>query len=197
MISTIAIILCLSAYLLGSISGAILSCRLWHLPDPRTHGSKNPGATNIYRLGGVQPALFTLLCDALKGVIPVWLAALLSAPPLEQGMVGMFAILGHMLPVFHGFRGGKGVATTLGVGLVIAPATSLILIIVWGSILKMSHTSSIASLTSAFIAPVLALVFNPDFTLVFLILSALIGVRHRDNLIRIVRRQEAKTRKQS
>src|SRR5690606_38552561 len=95
------------AYLLGSVSSAILVCRLFRLPDPRDRGSHNPGATNVYRLGGAFPALLTLLGDSLKGVIAVAIARALEFSPLEQGFTAMGAILGHMLPIFFRLRGGK------------------------------------------------------------------------------------------
>jgi acyl-phosphate glycerol 3-phosphate acyltransferase len=110
--------LVLGAYLLGSVSSAIIVCRLMGLPDPRTQGSNNPGATNVLRIGGSKAkpaAAITLAGDMLKGLIPMLVAHLLQAAPLTLALVGIAAFVGHLFPVFFGFRGGKGVATALGV----------------------------------------------------------------------------------
>lgn len=102
------------AYLCGSISSAILICRLARLPDPRKFGSGNPGATNVLRIGGKLAAASVLICDVLKGMIPVWLAYYLNVPPFYLGIVAIAACLGHIYPVFFHFKGGKGVATAFG-----------------------------------------------------------------------------------
>jgi glycerol-3-phosphate acyltransferase PlsY len=193
MLSISCIFLSLVAYLLGSICIAIPVCKLFHLPDPTQSGSKNPGATNVYRLGGYYPAIITLLIDALKGTLPVMAAIQLGLPPLEQGIVGMFAICGHMLPVFFQFRGGKGVATTLGAGLAMAWPTTLALTLLWISIFALCRVSSIASLSAAVAAPFLSYLMNPDYSLIFLVISMLIIVRHRSNVISILHRREKKT----
>ena len=101
-------------YLLGSISSAIIACRLMGLPDPRTEGSRNPGATNVLRFGGKKAGAVSLAGDMLKGVIPVVVAHLASVEPLIVGLTALAAFLGHLYPVFFGFKGGKGVATMLG-----------------------------------------------------------------------------------
>ena len=105
--------LCVAGYLMGSISSAILVCRLFGYPDPRTEGSNNPGATNVLRIGGKPAAALTLLGDVLKGVIPVVLAHYLGMGPFVAALVGTFAFLGHLFPVFFHFQGGKGVAMTI------------------------------------------------------------------------------------
>ncbi len=190
MISFTSLTLTILAYLVGSISGAMLTARLFRLPDPRSHGSKNPGATNIYRLGGTLPALITLGIDALKGALPVMAAQWLGLSVLEQSLVGLFAITGHMLPVFYGFHGGKGVATALGVGLALATTTTLWLTVLWGSLFRVTKTSSLASLVSAALAPILAWFCDPEYTLLFLLLSPVIVLRHRENIIKLIRHQE-------
>jgi len=106
--------LCIAGYLMGSISSAILVCRLFGYPDPRTEGSNNPGATNVLRIGGKPAAALTLLGDVLKGVIPVILARSLDMGPFVAALVGTSAFLGHLYPVFFHFQGGKGVATAFG-----------------------------------------------------------------------------------
>ena len=111
-------LLVVAAYLLGSVSAAIVTCRVMGLPDPRTRGSGNPGATNVLRQGGKKAALITLMGDMLKGLLPVLLARALGAPIEVLALVGLAAFLGHLFPIFFGFRGGKGVATLVGVLLV-------------------------------------------------------------------------------
>ena len=110
----LALIMIIAAYLLGSISSAVLICRVTRLPDPRTVGSNNPGATNVLRIGGKAAAASVLLCDMLKGTIPVWLGYFLDIDPIILGVVAIAACLGHMYPIFFHFKGGKGVATALG-----------------------------------------------------------------------------------
>lgn len=190
MISFTALTLILSAYLAGSLSGAILAARLFRLPDPRSQGSRNPGATNMYRLGGLLPAVLTLGIDMLKGAVPAGLARTLELTVLEQSLVGLFAIFGHMLPVFHSFRGGKGVATALGVGLALATWTTILLALIWGMLFWRSKTSSFASLVCAALAPIIAWFFNPEYTLLFLLLTPVIVLRHRENIIKLIRHQE-------
>ena len=108
------ILLILGGYLFGSISAAIVVCRLMGLPDPRTEGSRNPGTTNVLRIGGKQAAILTLAGDMLKGLVPVLIARALHAGPEIQAATALAAFLGHLYPVFFGFQGGKGVATALG-----------------------------------------------------------------------------------
>ena len=107
--------LIVAAYLLGSISSAVIVCRLMGLPDPRTQGSNNPGATNVLRIGGKKAALLTLLGDSVKGFVPVAACHLLERGELVFALTGCAVFVGHLYPVFFGFKGGKGVATALGV----------------------------------------------------------------------------------
>ena len=108
------LIITIIAYLLGSLSSAVIVCRLLGLPDPRESGSKNPGATNVLRLGGKKPAALTLIGDMLKGLLATVLASVLGMNLFWVALAGLGAVLGHLFPVFFGFRGGKGVATGLG-----------------------------------------------------------------------------------
>ncbi len=112
---TMNLLLIAAGYLLGSLSSAIIICRLLGLPDPRGQGSGNPGATNVLRIGGKKAAAATLIGDMLKGLIPVLIAKLLGASLAIQALVAIAAFLGHLYPLFFGFKGGKGVATALGV----------------------------------------------------------------------------------
>ncbi|MFD2230803.1 glycerol-3-phosphate 1-O-acyltransferase PlsY [Alkalimarinus sediminis] len=183
-------LLILFAYGLGSISGAISVCRCFSLTDPRKTGSKNPGATNVYRIGGAIPAVLTLVIDSVKGAIPVYLAITLSLPGLAQGIVALAAIVGHMYPVYYHFKGGKGVATTLGAGLVLSPYTTLFVTICWVLIAYKTRVSSIASISAAALAPLTAYIIDPSYTLIYTILSTIIIFRHKENISALLKHKE-------
>lgn len=185
-------LLCVGAYLLGSVITAPAVCRLFALPDPRLHGSGNPGATNVYRLGGAAPAIVTLILDAAKGALPVGLAHSLGVTPLWQAIVGLCAITGHMLPLFAGFHGGKGVATAFGAGLALAPATMGVLALVWLLLVWRTRISAVGSIVAALLAPIVSALLDPDSLLLFVLMTLLILVRHRDNLIRLWQHRENK-----
>lgn len=176
---------CLLAYLAGSILTAPLVCKAYLLPSPWHHGSRNPGATNVYRLGGAWPATLTLLGDAAKAVLPLWLAQGFDVSFSAQVLMGLSAVVGHMRPPWHRRGGGKGVATALGVGLAIAPQAILTLALLWCLIVWRTHTSSIASISTAILAPLVALWLNPSTLGLFLPMSLLMLYRHRDNLTRL------------
>ena len=179
------------AYFSGSLLGAIWVCRWLNEPDPMLYGSHNPGATNVYRLAGFKAAFLTLAWDAAKAALPVWLGVQAELPRETLWAIALAAIVGHVLPVFHHFRGGKGVASTLGAGLVLAPVTTLWLTLIWFAMLFWKRISALASLTAAFFAPWLALWFDPDQFPLFAILALFILVRHRENLVRLANREEA------
>ena len=141
------------AYLLGSISSAILVSRLFKLPDPRSNGSNNPGATNVYRLGGAVPACLVLVFDILKGTIPVWGAYFLQLEPLMLGLIGVAACLGHMFPVFFHFKGGKAVATAFGTLLPIGLLLGGLLISTWVAVVAITRYSSLGALVAVSLAP--------------------------------------------
>jgi len=183
----------LLAYLLGSVSCAILVCDLFRLPDPRQQGSLNPGATNVYRIGGVWPALLTLLGDSLKGVLAVAIARLLDLSPTGQGLVAIAAILGHMFPIFFKLQGGKGVATCLGAGLVLAWPTTLALTALWILVMALFRIASLASLCASLAAAPVALFLNPEHWRAFLVVAVLILLRHHRNILALVRGQEPRT----
>jgi len=180
----------LSAYLFGSISSAVLICRLFQLDDPRYRGSGNPGATNVYRIGGAIPAALTLLADVLKGMLPVWLAYYLGLPPVILGFVAVAACLGHIYPIFFHFRGGKAVATALGAMFPVATAMALMLIATWLIIFAVSRISSLAALITVSLAPIYAYLVKPQYALPTLMLSALIIWRHRTNILRLWKGEE-------
>lgn len=190
--SAFALGMIIFAYLCGSISSAIMVCKLAGLPDPRTHGSGNPGATNVLRLGGKAAAATVLVFDILKGMVPVWLAYLLHVPPLYLGLTAIAACLGHIYPVFFRFRGGKGVATAFGAIAPIGWDLTGLMTGTWLLTVLLSGYSSLGAIVSALIAPFYVWWFKPQFTFPVSMLSCLILLRHHDNIQRLWRRQESK-----
>ncbi len=175
------------AYLFGSISGAILVCRAMGLPDPRAHGSNNPGATNVLRIGGKTAAAITLAGDALKGLLPMLAAHALSDNPTIIALVGACTFLGHLYPVFFTFKGGKGVATAAGVlgGLSVVLIAQLI--VVWLVTALAFRRSSLAALVAAVVAPLLIWFSFPErgYYAMSMMITALLFWRHRQNIRRL------------
>lgn len=188
----IAVLMLVLAYLLGSISSAILVSRLFKLPDPRLHGSNNPGATNVYRLGGALPACLVLMFDVLKGTIPVWGAYFLKLDPLLLGLIGVAACLGHMFPIFFRFKGGKAVATAFGTLLPIGLTLGGLLISTWVAVVAITRYSSLAALTAVSLAPLYTWWIKPLYTLPVTFLTVLIIFRHHGNIKRLFSGQEPK-----
>ena len=185
-------LLTLLAYLIGSISSAILICRLLNLPDPRSQGSKNPGATNVLRISNKRTAIAVLVFDILKGTIPVWGAYFLGIEPIYLGIIALAACLGHMYPVFFQFKGGKAVATAFGVLLPIGLDLAGLLVFTWYLVAKFTRYSSLAAITAVSLAPLYTWLLKPIYTYPVLMLSALIIVRHRANIIRLIKGTEPK-----
>lgn len=183
------------AYLLGSVSSAILVCRLFGLPDPRTTGSQNPGATNVLRLGNRLAALLTLAGDILKGVLPVLLARFLDLPLWAAAMAGFFAFIGHLHPVFFGFRGGKGVATAFGVLFSLAWPVGVLTGLVWLVAFAAGRISSVASLSAFLVSPALMLHWLPEAFWPNVLMSALMLYRHKSNIRNLLSGSEAVFRK--
>ena len=181
------------AYLLGSISTAIILSKIMGFADPRSDGSKNPGATNVMRIAGKKAAFFTLLGDFLKGLIPVLIGHLLGIDPLILALTGFAAFIGHCYPVFFGFRGGKGVATAMAATLAFDWIAGAILIAVWLLFAKVFRISSLAAIVSFSIVPIPIYLRTQDpwIGLVFAILSAILIWRHRGNIQRLIRGTES------
>ena len=184
----------IAAYLLGSISTAVIVCRLLSLPDPRLQGSKNPGATNVLRIGGKKAAALTLVGDALKGVIPVALARFLGFDDLALAITALLAFLGHLYPVFFSFKGGKGVATAVGVILVISWQSGICLIATWLLIAKIFRISSLAALIAATLAPPYIWYWEKSVPLLVLslVISLLLIWRHKSNIQKLMSGAEDK-----
>ncbi len=182
----------LAAYLAGSISSAVLICRLRGLPDPRTQGSKNPGATNVMRFGGISTAIMVLIFDMLKGAAPAYIAFVLGISPLFLGVIAIAACLGHIYPVFFHFKGGKGVATAFGAMAPIGGDLALSLIGTWLIIAFITRYSSLAAIAAALTAPFYTWWLDERFTLPVAMLSVLIVLRHKDNIIRLLKGKETK-----
>ena len=189
----------IAGYLVGSISSAVIVSRLMGLPDPRQEGSGNPGATNVLRLGGKLAAALTLIGDILKGAIPVLIAASLTAEPMAIALAGAGSFFGHLFPVFFGFKGGKGVATALGVFLAINPFIALSLALTWLTIAIIFRFSSLAAIISSASAPLWAWWFDSsDVYIVLAFALAIILVwRHTENIKRLIAGTESKIGKKS
>lgn len=189
---TAAIPLIVFSYLLGSLSTAIITSKLMGLPDPRTQGSGNPGATNVLRLGGKKAAVLTLLGDMLKGVVPMIAASALGMDDATLALAGIAAFLGHLYPVFFSFRGGKGVATALGVLLGMSWMVGLAALATWLLVAKISRYSSLAALSAALLAPAYVSLIKPAPELIAMttVMSALLLWRHRSNIRRLIKGQE-------
>lgn len=187
-------ILIIAAYLLGSISSAVIVCRLMSLPDPRTLGSNNPGATNVLRLGGKKAAAFTLIGDMLKGFIPVLIANLMDVMPSILALVSIAVFLGHLYPIFFGFKGGKGVATALGVQFGLGWQIGCSVALIWLLVAKVGNISSMAALVSMALAPLVVWFFWPAPALILMqvLLSMILFWRHRTNIHDLVAGAEGK-----
>jgi len=182
----------LGAYLLGSVSFAIVVSKLMRLPDPRAYGSKNPGATNVLRSGSKAAAVLTLICDAAKGWLAVWIA--LRYVPEAAPYAALAVFLGHLFPVYHRFQGGKGVATAAGVLFGIDWRVGLGTLVTWIVIAFFLRYSSLAPLVAAAFAPfAVALVLGVNtFFLMVCIMSALLVWRHKENITRLIAGTESR-----
>ena len=185
---TIYIGLVILAYLAGSLASAVIVCKALGLGDPREQGSGNPGATNVLRLYGRTPALLTLCGDLLKGLVPVLLLRYVQAPDVFVAAAGLAAFSGHLYPLFFGLRGGKGVATLIGVLLGFHWLLGAAFVVTWLLLALLSRYSSLAAIASALLAPLfcwLILAAAPYITAASL-MSALLVWRHRLNIRKLL-----------
>ena len=181
---TIQIIITAIAYLLGSISSAILTCRAMGLPDPRASGSNNPGATNVLRTGNKSAAAITLCGDLFKGFVPVLLVGSLTDNELLAAVAGLAAVLGHMYPVYYRFQGGKGVATTLGILFGLQWSLGVLWAVIWIIVALLFRYSALAALvaTSVMLCYAWFLPMSTWVTGILTMITILIFWRHRTNI---------------
>jgi len=194
------IILVVCAYLIGSISSAIIVCKLMRLPDPRSTGSGNPGATNVLRVGGKKAAAITLVGDMLKGLLPVLAAKLLHVSDLALAVVGFAAFIGHLFPVFFGLKGGKGVATMLGVMFGFHWAVGLATALTWLIIAKVFKISSLSALIATALAPFYILLImgsNKPLIIATAVMTLILFWRHRSNIQNLFSGKEGRIGKSS
>lgn len=195
------IVLLVVAYLLGSVSFAIVVARVYGLPDPRSHGSGNPGATNMLRTGRKSAAALTLLGDALKGYLAVWLAYWATRtwglPGYVPYLAALAAFIGHLYPVFFSFKGGKGVATALGVLLALDPRLGGLAVATWAIVFAVTRISSLSALVAASLAPLYGwfLVGRGLEAGILAVLSGLILFRHKSNIRKLLSGEESAFRK--
>ena len=186
-----------AGYLIGSVSSAIVVSALLQLPDPRTSGSRNPGATNVLRLGSKIGALLTLAGDIAKGLLPVLaVSCWISDHALLLAATGLGAFLGHLFPLYFKFTGGKGVATASGVVLAIHPLIALIQIATWLLVALVFRYSSLAALVTAAATPLYLWLAGDETSFIVLgaVLAVLLFWRHRQNIERLIARTESKVR---
>lgn len=192
----ISLALCLLAYLIGSLSSAVIVCRLAGLPDPRTLGSGNPGATNVLRIGGKRLAAWALLGDILKGLLPVLFAAWVDGTTSVLAAVALCAFIGHLYPLFFGFHGGKGVATGFGVILGLMWPVALALLATWLAVAFITRISSAGALAAALTAPLYAwyLSSHSQYVILTVFLAVWLLWRHRSNIAQLFAGTESKIR---
>lgn len=187
-----------AAYLIGSLSFAVIVSKFYGLDDPRSYGSGNPGATNVLRSGRKKAAALTLLGDALKGLVAVllarWLQSYFGLADEVVAAVAVAVLVGHMWPLFFGFKGGKGVATALGVLLALSWPVALICAAVWLIMAFGLKISSLAALTATVISPLAAmfLVQQPSWQAAIAVIAALVLLRHRRNIQNLLSGKESK-----
>ena len=201
--SSVVVLLTLAAYLVGSLSFAVIVSRVMGLDDPRTYGSQNPGATNVLRSGNKQAAMATLLFDALKGYFPVllvkWYGPAFGLDDRAVALVAISAFIGHLWPVFFAFKGGKGVATAAGILFGVEPLLGAAVMGTWLIVAFFFRYSSLAALAASLFAPAyylfghqIAWQTSDAELLAVTVMSALLLMRHKDNIARLVSGQETK-----
>ncbi len=187
-VTLIPLVWIIAAYLIGSISFGILVSKAFALPDPRTVGSGNPGATNVLRSGKKLPAILTLLGDALKGWLPVWLALQSNMLMWVVAAVGLAVFFGHLYPIYHKFKGGKGVATALGVMLAVSGWLALACLVTWAVVFAISRISSLSAIVAATLSPVYAWFLLPykNYVMMVLVMAVMLVWRHKTNIQKLL-----------
>jgi len=193
----IGIFIALFGYLLGSVPFGLVLAKLFSKVDPRRAGSQNIGATNIFRTAGKTLGILTLVADTLKGVAPIWIATQWNLPSHWIAIAGLSPFLGHIFPIFLGFKGGKGVATALGVYVVISPVAVLIEFLLFSALVWKWRFISLGSICCAMTMPILIAFFRSDSRAYFILsvfIAALILYRHQSNISRLLQGTENKWR---
>ena len=187
------VIYILFSYLIGAISFGIVMSHLFSLPDPRTIGSKNPGATNVLRTGKKLAALLTLLGDALKGTLTVGLAQYFELSPLMVAFIAIATLLGHIFPIYYGFKGGKGVATAAGILCMFSWVIGLTVLAIWLGVFMIWRYSSLAAIIAGSLSPVIGFFYGIDFyqLIASSIIALILMLRHIDNLKRLINGTES------
>ena len=187
-------LLAIGSYLIGSLSAAIIICKLMGLPDPRTQGSRNPGATNVLRIAGKKTAALVLFGDVLKGVIPLVAARSFQVEDHVLAAVGLAAFLGHLYPVYFGFLGGRGVATAFGILLGLAWPVAGAVLATWLFMARVFHISSLSAVTAAITAPLYTWLLLDSIPLLIMVcvISVMLLWRHRGNIQRLFKGTEGK-----
>lgn len=193
---TLSLFLVILGYLMGSVCSAVIVCRLFNLPDPREQGSKNPGATNVLRIAGKQYAALVMVADVLKGTIPVLIAKFFEADPVTVGFTAFAAVLGHMYPIFFGFKGGKGVATAIGAMLGFHFIIGVMVVATWLLVVNFSRYSSLASIVAICLSPFYELIVigRVDIFPPFFLIALFVLFKHKDNITRLMDGTESKIR---
>jgi len=188
------LLFCSLAYLIGSFSTAIITCKIMGIEDPRKTGSNNPGATNVLRHGGKKAAVITLIGDMVKGLLPILIALQFHTDNLLIGLVGLFALLGHIFPVYYHFKGGKGVATYYGVILGINWQVGIIALAIWLLAAALLKISSLSALISIFLTPLILWYFSPSIELCGAVaaMSLFVFWRHQRNIKSLLQGTEVK-----
>ena len=191
---TLFFTLLLTSYLLGSLSTAVLVCRLLNYPDPREVGSGNPGTTNVLRLAGKKAAVLTFIGDTFKGVPPLLIGSIYDLNLVLLTTIGAASVLGHTLPVFYKFRGGKGVATFLGINIILNPLLAASYITIWLLAASVSRYSSVGAMVATVTCPLCAwfMKLPPMIITLYFALSLLILIRHQKNLQNLIKGKEKK-----
>ena len=186
------VIYLLFSYLIGAISFGIVISHIFSLPDPRTIGSKNPGATNVLRTGKKLAALLTLLGDALKGSLTVGLAQYFELSALMVGLIAIATLVGHVFPIYYGFKGGRGVATAAGILFMFSWIMGLIVLAIWLGVFFIWRYSSLAAIIAASLSPVIGFFYKIDFyeLIATSIIALILILRHVENIKRLIDRTE-------